>query len=183
MPSRAILDGVPDELPPLSPELVVELEVLAETLATRPDHADLAARVEWLIDTLILRGQLPKRFKQLAAKIRGEKYTVRLATFQDKYAVASADIDCAERIPLCGARCCSFDVTLSAQDVREGKLPFQIDQPYMLPKNPTTGRCGCMDDQGACTVYEQRPGTCRAYDCRHDARVWIDFDARIPQPR
>jgi hypothetical protein len=174
---------VPDELPPLSTDLVTELEALTETLAARADHADLAARMEWLIDTLILRGQLPKRFKQLAAKVRGEKYTVRLATFSDKYAVASSDIDCAERIPLCGARCCSFDVTLSAQDVREGKLPFQIDQPYMLPKDPVTGRCGCMAENGACTVYEHRPGTCRAYDCRHDARVWIDFDARIPTPR
>lgn len=173
---------MPDEPPPLSSELVGELEALAETLAARPDHADLAARMEWLIDTLILRGQLPKRFKQLAAKVRGEKTIVRLATFQDKYAVASADVDCAERIPLCGARCCSFDVTLSAQDVREGKLPFQLDQPYMLPK-AADGRCGCMDASGACTVYEHRPGTCRAYDCRRDARIWIDFDARIPQPR
>jgi hypothetical protein len=40
-----------------------------------------------------------------------------------------------------------------------------------------------MDDTGACTVYAQRPGACRAYDCRHDPRVWIDFDARIPAPR
>jgi hypothetical protein len=32
-------------------------------------------------------------------------------------------------------------------------------------------------------VYAQRPGACRAYDCRHDPRVWIDFEARIPAPR
>ncbi len=169
---------MPDEP---SPDLVRELETLADQLAARPDHADLAARVEWLIDVMILRGQLPPRFKQLAAKIRGEKSKVQLAMFRDKYALASPDIDCAARIPLCGARCCSFDVSLSAQDVAERKLPFELDQPYMLPR--VEGRCICMDAAGACTVYDHRPGACRAYDCRHDPRVWIDFENRIPQQR
>jgi len=173
-----------DPLPPIDQDLVDELETLAGTLAARPDHADLAARVEWLIDVLILRGQIPPRFKALAAKVRGsgDKSVVRLAMFRDKYTVPSADIDCAARIPLCGARCCSFDVALSAQDVAERELPFVIDQPYMLPRDEH-GKCACMDDGGACTVYEQRPGACRAYDCRADARVWIDFEARIPRPR
>jgi len=167
---------VPEDV---SPDLVVELETLADELAARPDHADLAARLEWLIDLLILRGQLPPRFKQLAAKVRGEKAKIQLAMFRDKYAVPSSDIDCAARIPLCGARCCSFDVSLSAQDVAEQKLPFVIEQPYMLPRE--NGRCTCMNEAGACTVYDYRPGACRAYDCRHDPRVWIDFEARIPR--
>lgn len=173
---------MPDELPPIDPDLVGELEALAETLGVRPDHADLARKLEWLIDALVLRGQLPARFTHLANKIRADRSTVRLAMFRDKYVVPSADIDCAARIPLCGARCCSFDVTLSAQDVAERKLPFVIDQPYMLPRDPETKRCSCMDAEGACTVYEFRPGACRAYDCRHDPRVWIDFEARIPAP-
>ena len=174
---------MPDELPPIDPDLVGELEALAGTLAERADHADLARKLEWLIDALVMRGQLPARFTHLATKIRAERSTVRLAMFRDKYAVPSADIDCAARIPLCGARCCSFEVSLSAQDVAERKLPFVIDQPYKLPRDPETGRCACMDDAGACTVYDVRPGACRAYDCRHDARVWIDFEARIPAPR
>lgn len=169
--------------PPLAPDLVAEIEALVETLAQRRDHADLARKLEWLIDALILRGQVPPSFKKLATKIQGDRSTVRLAMFRDKYAVPSADIDCAARIPLCGARCCTFDVTLSAQDVAERSLPFAVDQPYMLPREPATGRCVCMDGGGACTVYVQRPGACRAYDCRGDARVWIDFDARIPAPR
>lgn len=166
----------------MSPDLVAELTGLVETLAARADHADTARRLEWLIDALILRGQLPKSFRQMAAKITGDRSTVRLAMFRDKYAVESADIDCAARIPLCGARCCSFEVTLSAQDVAERKLPFDIFQPYALPRD-ASGRCACMSDDGACTVYDHRPGACRAYDCRHDPRVWIDFDARIPAPR
>jgi Fe-S-cluster containining protein len=54
-------------------------------------------------------------------------------------------------------------------------------QPYALPRE--NGRCVCMTDGGACSIYEQRPGACRAYDCRRDRRVWIDFEARIPAPR
>jgi hypothetical protein len=173
---------MPDELPPISPELVDELTALARSVAARDDHADLAARLEWLIDTLIFRHQLPASFREVAAKVRGQgdRSVVRLATFRDKHAMASPDIDCAARIPLCGARCCSFEVTLSAQDVADG-LPFDLMRPYALPRDQ--GRCVCMAADGACTIYDKRPGACRAYDCRHDARVWIDFEARIPAPR
>lgn len=174
---------MPDELPPISADLAEELTALAETLSARDDHADVAARLEWLIDTLILREQLPESFRRLVDKIKagGERSVVRLATFRDKYAVASPDVDCAALIPLCGARCCSFEVTLSAQDVAERSVPFDAMRPYALPK--VDGHCVCMDATGACTIYERRPGACRAYDCRHDRRVWIDFEARIPAPR
>lgn len=170
------------ELPPIDSDLVRELEAMTETLAARPDHADLSARLEWLIDTLVLRGQLPPRFKHLAGKVRGEKSTVRLSLFRDKYAIPSSDVDCAERFPICRARCCKFDVTLSAQDVDEGKLQFEIDQPYVLRKHPTTGKCLHAGDNGECGAYAIRPGQCRSYDCRRDSRIWIDFEARIAQP-
>lgn len=168
-----------DELPP---DLRGALEALAETVAARDDHADVAAKLEWLVDALILRGQLPASYRRLVTKIHGtgERSVVRLATFRDKYAIASAEIDCASRIPLCGARCCSFEVTLSAQDVAE-HLPFELAAPYALPRED--GRCVCMNAEGACTIYERRPGACRAYDCRHDPRVWVDFEQRIPAPR
>lgn len=169
------------EPPPLDPDLAHELEQLAGAIATRDDHADLAARLEWLVDTLILRGQIPASFRRLVARVGGERSSVRLATFRDKYAVESAGIDCASRIPLCRARCCSFEVTLSAQDVAEGGIPFDLHQPYALPRREDGG-CVCKGADGACTIYERRPGACRAYDCRHDARVWIDFEQRIPAP-
>lgn len=170
------------ELPPLDADVVAELERLGEALDDRRDHADLVRRYEWLIDVLVLRGQLPGSFRRHLPKIRAERSTVRLAMFRDKYAVPNAEVDCADRIALCGARCCAFEVTLSAQDVAERRLPFQVDEPYVVPKDPATGRCVCMGPDGACTVYDHRPGTCRAYDCRHDRRIWLDFDARIPAP-
>ena len=177
-------DGPTDAptLPAVPADLERELETVAETLAQTSDNGDIARRLEVLIDTLIFRGQLPKTFRRVLAKAAGHRSSVRLALFRDKYAVPETDIDCAARIPLCGARCCGFEVTLSRQDVAEGKLPWDIDEPYVLPKLAATNLCACMDSAGACTVYEQRPGTCRAYDCRADPRVWIDFDARIPAP-
>jgi Fe-S-cluster containining protein len=167
---------------PLDDDLVRELAAMAVDLAQRPDHADLARRLEWLVDTMILRGQLPDSFRRLLGRIGNERSTVRLAMFRDKYQVPSADIDCAARIPLCRARCCSMDVTLSAQDVAEGGIPFDVMQPYALPRDPESKRCVCMNAEGACTIYERRPGACRAYDCRHDKRVWLDFEGRVPAP-
>jgi Fe-S-cluster containining protein len=168
--------------PPLDSDVIESLERLAAAIAQRDDHADLARRFEWLVDTLILRGQIPETFRRLVVRAGSDRSSVRLASFRDKYQVPSADIDCAARIPLCKARCCSMEVTLSAQDVLEGGIPFDLLQPYALPRDPDTKRCVCMTETGACTVYDKRPGACRAYDCRHDARVWIDFDARVPAP-
>jgi Fe-S-cluster containining protein len=170
------------EPPPLDPDAQHELALLAAAIAQRDDHADLARRFEWLVDTMILRGQLPATFRRLLARVGNERSTVRLASFRDKYNVPSPDVDCASLIPLCKARCCSMDVTLSAQDVAEGGIPFDIMQPYALPRDPSTKRCVCMAPDGACTIYDKRPGACRAYDCRHDKRVWLDFEARIPAP-
>jgi hypothetical protein len=144
---------------------------------------DASRKFEWLLDALILRGQLPASFKRLATRIHADRgVKVRLSIVNDKYSIEGPEIDCAARIPLCGARCCSFAVELSKQDVVEGKVPFVVEQPYMLPRHPQTKRCACMDDAGRCTIYEHRPATCRSYDCRADGRVWLDFEGRIPAP-
>ncbi|HEY5928305.1 MAG TPA: hypothetical protein VIV11_41740 [Kofleriaceae bacterium] len=172
-----------DDPEPVPPELLAMIEKLAADLPSLPDNDEASRRFEWLLDALILRGSLPQSFKRLAAKIQADRGTkIRLSLVTDKYEVDSPPIDCASRIHLCNARCCSFEVALSPQDIRERKLPFMIDQPYLLPRDPVTKKCACMDAAGACTAYEQRPATCRTYDCREDARVWIDYDARIPAP-
>ena len=170
----------PGELPP---DLQALLDKLASELPQLPDSDEASRRFEWLLDALILRGQLPDTFRRLAKKIQADRgVKVRLSMVDDKYSVESPDIDCASRIPLCGARCCSFDVALSKQDLLERKLPFVIERPYELPRDPVTKKCACMDERGACTAYDVRPATCRTYDCREDRRVWIDYEARIPAP-
>jgi Fe-S-cluster containining protein len=167
--------------PPLTPDLLEELRLLAATLLSRPDFDDVARKFEWLLDALVIRGQLPASYTRLAAKVRGERSTVRLTMVNDKRKKESPDIDCASRVHLCEARCCRFEVSLSAQDIAD-QIPWVIDEPYMLPRDPKTKKCVCMDEAGACTIYEKRPASCRVYDCRGDPRVWIDFDARIPAP-
>ena len=164
---------------PVPPELAAQLEALAAEA-----KGDTARKLEYLLDALIMRGQLPASFKVVVAKIRADpnQRKVRLSVITDKYEVDSPDVPCAELIPLCGARCCGFVVLLSEQDVLERKLPFRIDDPYLLPRDPETKRCTCMAADGACTVYDARPGTCRTYDCREDPRVWIDYEKRIPAP-
>jgi hypothetical protein len=168
---------------PVPPELLALIEKLAADLPNLPDNDEASRRFEWLLDALIMRGQLPASFRRLAAKIQADRGTkIRLSLVTDKYEVENPPIDCAARIHLCGARCCSFEVALSPQDIAERKLPFLVDRPYLLPRDPVTKKCACMDKTGACTAYDYRPATCRSYDCREDARVWIDYEARIPAP-
>jgi hypothetical protein len=168
---------------PIPDELLALMEKLAADLPQLPDSDEATRRFEWLLDALILREQVPPRFRALAKKIQADRgIRVRLSVVDDKYSVESPDIDCAALIPLCGARCCSFEVMLSRQDLAERKLPFVVEQPYMLPRDPVSKRCACMDERGACTAYDYRPATCRTYDCREDRRVWIDYDKRIPAP-
>jgi hypothetical protein len=174
---------VSDDPPPVSPDLQEIMERLASHLPALPDNEEASRRFEWLLDALILRGQVPESFRRLAKKIQADRgVKVRLSMVDDKYSVESPPIDCGARIPLCGARCCSFEVALSRQDLEERKLPFVIDKPYLLPRDPNTKRCACMDEGGACTAYDVRPATCRTYDCREDLRVWLDYEARIPAP-
>ncbi|CAN5757779.1 hypothetical protein BH11MYX3_BH11MYX3_28600 [soil metagenome] len=167
--------------PPVPPDLVEEIDALAETLLAREDHADIARKFEWLLDVLVMRGQLPATYSKLATKIRGDRSTVRLTVVSDKYLKKGPDIDCAARLHLCEARCCRFEVSLSPQDIAD-HIPFELERPYALPRDPYTKKCVCMDEGGACTIYDKRPASCRVYDCRNDGRVWIDFEARIPAP-
>ncbi len=170
-----------DKPPPVPPDLVDEIDALAETLLAREDHADIARKFEWLLDALVMRGQLPPAYTRLANKIRGDRSTVRLTVVSDKYLKKGPDIDCAARLHQCEARCCRFEVSLSPQDIAD-QIPFDLERPYALPRDPYSKKCVCMDEAGACTIYDKRPASCRVYDCRNDGRVWIDFEARIPAP-
>jgi len=94
----------------------------------------------------------------------------------DKYAVPSVDIPCAENLQWCRAICCSLVVHLSQQDLDEGVVAWDADRPYWI--RHVDGKCGHFD--AGCTIYAQRPGPCRGFDCRTDTRIWRDYDRRIP---
>jgi hypothetical protein len=102
---------------------------------------------------------------------------------QSKYTFAGgAEIDCESRIELCGAACCKLPVALSKEDVEEGVLRWELGRPYLLAHG-TDHHCVHLDrGTHRCGAYDARPIPCRAYDCREDHRIWLDFEARVVNP-
>jgi hypothetical protein len=94
-----------------------------------------------------------------------------------------ADIPCAELIPLCGGRCCTYTFALSTKELDEGVIRWDYGRPYIIRQRASDGFCVHNDPvTRGCEVHTRRPAVCRGYDCRSDRRVWIDYEKRIPQP-
>lgn len=108
---------------------------------------------------------------------------VMLGKSEDKYASQRAvSIDCASRIHLCKARCCSFAFYLTEQDLEEGIVRWDYGRPYWIQR-ATDGYCvHCQPGSRHCRIHARRPYVCRAYDCRNDKRIWLDFEAMLPNP-
>jgi Fe-S-cluster containining protein len=98
----------------------------------------------------------------------------------DKADLESPPVPCAELIPICRARCCTFTFRLSTQDLEEGVVKWDYGRPYWNRRRED-GYC-VHNQAGGCQVYDDRPSTCRTYDCRDDKRVWTDFEKRILAP-
>jgi Fe-S-cluster containining protein len=100
-----------------------------------------------------------------------------------KYEATSPDVPCAELMPLCEARCCKLSFALSTEDLDEGVIRWDYGQPYLIRQRASDAYCVHNDPQShGCTVHAQRPRVCRRYDCRKDARIWIDYEKRIVAP-
>jgi Fe-S-cluster containining protein len=107
----------------------------------------------------------------------GPRPKVQLKVIQET-TIDSAVIDCASRLHLCQARCCTLQVTLSEDDLANG-LVWEIHEPYLM-RREVDGYCTYLDRGTAgCTSYALRPWECRVYDCRQDPRIWVDFDKGI----
>jgi hypothetical protein len=102
---------------------------------------------------------------------------------EDKYRFArSVDIDCENRVHLCRAACCRLPFALSRQDLNEGVVRWDFGQPYMIEQEKDR-YCTHLDRcTKGCTVHEKRPVPCRAFDCRDNRGIWLDFAARVPNP-
>ncbi len=173
--------GPPAPTAPGAADTYALLTALDLALTDQPADDVTAARFELVVDILIRRGHLTEGHRRLLHNVRPASNGTQLAAGEDKHAIAGPDVDCASLLHLCHGRCCSFKVALSRSDVLEGRLRWVIEEPYVLPR-ADTGYCTYRDDEARCTVYDDRPTTCRAYDCRGDARVWLDFEQRIPAP-
>ena len=101
----------------------------------------------------------------------------------DKYTFKDGvTINCRERIAHCRASCCRIPFALSKQDINEGRIRWELGQPYLIAHGKD-GYCEHFDRRKfGCTVYEQRPVPCRGFDCRQDERIWLDFKKMISNP-
>jgi hypothetical protein len=102
---------------------------------------------------------------------------------QDKYSFnGHGRVDCEDRVHLCQAACCKMHFALSRQDLEEGVVRWNLQHPYVVAQGGD-GYCAHLDRTShRCTVYVNRPLPCRAYDCRQDERIWLDFEKKIVNP-
>ena len=180
--------------PPLSEDLVQGLLYTHQraNLNTIEAHRALAA-VAALLEVLVERGlvdreEYERHREAVEERLRTEFVDKGMAVAIQEHPTSkyehegSVEIDCESRIPLCGAACCRLSFALSKEDVEEGAVRWDLGHPYMIA-HTDDGRCVHLDgEKRTCGVYAQRPIPCRAYDCRRDVRVWLDFEKRIPNP-
>ena len=157
------IDGVRDDLIMLAGQVVATGETLG---------ADTEAAIE---------AATPAAIDQIRVNDERSHSRVQLGDPEPKGAAKINGPDCVALLPICKARCCQFHFALSTEDLDEGVIRWDYGRPYMIRQRMTDNYCVHNDPSArCCTVYEQRPRVCRMYDCRKDARIWDDFDKRIP---
>jgi len=126
---------------------------------------------------LIVQERLTQRYRE-----RGDGVMVQDPE-SDKYSFqGTAEIDCASKLDYCRAACCRLPFALSRQDIRERIVQWDLGRPYLIAQGPDNCCVHLDGETKCCTIREQRPTPCRGYDCRQDARIWIDFERNIPNP-
>jgi hypothetical protein len=162
----------------------------ANTGAAHEANAALRVLVDLLVEQgLVERQVFEARCQQSSEQLRREYVERGMAVAMQNFPVSkyefkgATEIDCDQRIELCKAACCRLPFALSLQDVREGRVKWDVGQPYMNARGPD-GYCVHLDRcSGGCDIYVSRPIPCRGYDCRNDRRIWIDFEKRQINPR
>ncbi|HEY0254335.1 MAG TPA: hypothetical protein VGC41_22560 [Kofleriaceae bacterium] len=171
-------------------QLAARVVALTDELTRRIDHVEPdpappgtpAAPATTTIENSV-GAHLAEALRNVRVGDAAQPTRVSLDLGGDKYATQSTAPNCEELLHLCRARCCTLSFALSTQDLDEGVIRFDYGQPYLIRQRESDGYCvHCDPDDLACTVHAYRPRVCRAYDCRDDKRIWIDFAQRLPQP-
>jgi hypothetical protein len=147
-------------------ELVVDALVSVLVAHGIVDKNELASRIPW-------PEARPRQAYQPAVEVK--------TGVAGKHSIESPPIDCVSLLPICKARCCRLTVHLAYEDVADG-FDWVFERPYELRRDRGTGYCTNHRADSGCARYHARPGTCRAFDCRNDMRIWADFDNKIPAP-
>ena len=162
----------------------------ANTAAVHEAHSTVQAVVELLEERGLLSREALEARKQAAAEPLRRQYLERgmSVALQDyetsKYEFTQGTkIDCKNRLHLCKASCCRLGFALSSEDVEEGIVKWDLGRPYTIAQGKTGYCTHCDPKTRSCAVYEHRPVVCRAYDCRNDKRIWLDFEKHIINPQ
>jgi Fe-S-cluster containining protein len=163
--------------------LTDELVRRVDGVEPEPAPPNTAARAPTETIEAALAETVPVVLERVRVADANQPSRVVLDLGADKYEVEPTTPPCDEVLHLCQARCCKLTFALSTRDLDEGVIRWDYGQPYLIRQRESDGYCVHNDPSSrGCTVHAFRPRVCRRYDCRNDARVWIDFEKRIPAP-
>lgn len=159
------------------------------------EHANLhklAAAVFALVELMVEKGlftreelsvHLARTYDRLDDGPFAAQAQIESVSLTDKREQPNSEVDCEARMPLCHGACCSLEVPLSAQDLEEGIVRWDVGRPYYI-RHDGDGRCTHqVRATGFCGIYGDRPRECRSYSCKNDRRIWRDFDLRVPNTK
>lgn len=192
--------GMKPEFVPTTPEFekppleALEQQAVEGAMHTHSVHSRLADRIHTLesmlyglVDLLVDKQLVGESdLTTFAARVaetieqRGERAHGGVALRIDPPGEQNVTtVNCAERMPICKAICCRLSFPLTADEVQQGQLKWDLGQPYFM-RHDERGACVHQDrSSGSCGVYTDRPGVCRRYSCANDKRIWKDFDGMV----
>lgn len=146
-----------------------------------------AVILQCLLQVLLNKGvikkeELDSQFPNMAAGleiVRTKQITGPKTAQPREDAVEPHDLDCSAHHAICDAACCtSFNVFLTAEEAASNKYLWDVAMPYRLLVDED-GRCVYFDNiTHRCTIWKDRPASCRNFDCRSDDRIWDDYPTR-----
>lgn len=146
-----------------------------------------AVIVQCLIQALMNKGvvsrpELDALLPQMSAgveKVRQMQITGPRMTVPPPDSSEPKDLDCSAHHATCDAACCtSFNVFLTEEEASSNKYLWDLAMPYRLLVDDS-GRCVYFDaDNLKCSIWRDRPVSCRNFDCRSDGRIWDDYPKR-----
>lgn len=97
-------------------------------------------------------------------------------------ALPPAVVDCAAKMPFCQGACCRLRFYLTIDEANAGIVRYDKDDPFRIEQGPLNYCVHRNASMEICGVFENRPSVCRAFDCRKDDRIWVDFDKNLVNP-
>jgi hypothetical protein len=88
------------------------------------------------------------------------------------------EINFSARVSECHAAYCRPPFALSRKHIQKHAIDLDLVRPYMILCGDD-GYCHHLDRGNQCCTVGHRPAPRRAYDCRRNPRIWLDFDKSV----